>query len=421
MKKSVRSVISLLMSVVLLVCFSLSSVCAADEKEDKKVIIACSDFQPNSEYIGSLYVGYVLDQIKSAGITEIDGFLACGDYTLSMNNANASTSGAATLKSAVTGKFDIAEENMVLIHGNHDPIGAVGLSESGNNDPADGGYGVFAINEDDYMWQQGKTTTNGNASVSDDAQTVQKTAANLKAYLDEKISQKFMAPIFVISHLPLHFSTRTAEGDCQYAKYLFDVMNDASAAGLNIIYLFGHDHGRNHDDYLGGSAVCLKPGDNIYIANAGSTTEYTKQTLGFTYMNAGYTGYYNSSNNPAPDTTLTMTVYEIYEDRVNISRYSSKGLHNLKSSGVGSVGEIPANTDVYASPANIVLQFFREKGNLSNDRRFDAMDLLMLQQHILSRGTLSDDLVYYADMNDDNVVDITDLTILQMLILGTVK
>ena len=42
---------------------------------------------------------------------------------------------------------------MVMIQGNHDDASTTGLAESRNNDKAD--YGVFVINEDDYMRKQG--------------------------------------------------------------------------------------------------------------------------------------------------------------------------------------------------------------------------------------------------------------------------
>lgn len=59
--------------------------------------------------------------------------------------------------------------------------------------------------------------------------------------------------------------------------------------------MYGHNHSNGWDDYLGGAAVYLAKGDNINIAQ-GSQTNYKEETLNFTYMNAGYTGYYNQEN-----------------------------------------------------------------------------------------------------------------------------
>lgn len=76
--------------------------------------------------MGSLYVKYILKQIQNAGITEIDGFLCCGDYAASLTNTpEPSNSGIETLKNTVADQFDIADENIVLVQGNHDPVGTV--------------------------------------------------------------------------------------------------------------------------------------------------------------------------------------------------------------------------------------------------------------------------------------------------------
>ena len=98
-----------------------------------------------------------------------------------------------------------------------------------------------------------------------------------------------------------------------------------------------------YDDYIGGSSVYLTKGDTIYIAQIDEIAAYADKSkdvpnereLYFTYMNAGYVGYSNSDNTGA-DKTLTMTVFHIEGEKVTIERYSSKGLHNLKSKGVWS-------------------------------------------------------------------------------------
>ena len=148
------------------------------------------------------------------------------------------------------------DENIVLAQGNHDYApGTAGMSPSGNNDPASGKYGVFVINEDDYMWY------------NSDEQKIIETSRQLEEYLDDKIDKKFSAPIFVVSHLQLHASMRTQSiGDGKHANYIFDVLNSAGERGLNIVFLFGHNHGDGWDDYLGGSSIYLAKGDEIVIA-----------------------------------------------------------------------------------------------------------------------------------------------------------
>ena len=146
-------------------------------------------------------------------------------------------------------------------------------------------------------------------------------------------------------------------GDAKYARYIFDVINNAANDGLNIFYLYGHDHSNGWDDYLGGSSVFLHKGDNILVAEY-SETEFKNHKLNFTYMNAGYVGYYRNVNFGS-DTTLTMTLIDIYDDNVEIYRYSKDGIHNLKSKGVRNEYKVETlyepNKKTYTSPQIIEL------------------------------------------------------------------
>ena len=192
---------------------------------------------------------------------------------------------------------------------------------------------------------------------SDEA-TIQKTAASLKTYLDAKVAERYQKPVFVVSHLPLHYSMRTYnDGDGKYANYIFNVLNEAGASGQNIIFLYGHDHSNGWDDYLGGSAVYLAKGDKINIAQA-SQTVFQEETLNFTYLNAGFTGYYENHN--SADDTLTMTVFSIIDGTVKVERYDATGKHNLKSAGVTNSykyedGHYAPNAAEYGSPQTITL------------------------------------------------------------------
>ena len=322
-------------------------------------VIACSDFQnPKGNEAGARTVTNILTQMQSAGYKSADGFLFCGDYDYYTVGSTSSTeAGITALKNAVTSTYDtLTDDRMVFVQGNHDAAGSTGLAASGAHD-ADG-YGVFVINEDDYMWN--------NSSES----RIQQTANNLKSYLDAKVTAKYAKPIFVVSHLPLHYSMRTRnDGDGKYANYIFDVLNEAGANGLNIIFLYGHDHSNGWDDYLGGAAVYLAKGDQINIAQ-GSKTAFNVETLNFTYMNAGYTGYYSAVNTGA-ETTLTMTVFSITGDAVTVERYSTDGVHNLKSKGVtnnhkNESGYYAPNTTVYGSPKEISLTAVTPQATVTN-------------------------------------------------------
>lgn len=309
-------------------------------------VIAGSDFQnPNGNEAGAQTVTSILTKMQNADYTKADGFLFCGDYDYStVNNQTRTEAGITALKKAVTGTYStLADDRMVLVEGNHDAAAASGLATSGAHDAEK--YGVYVINEDDYMWNN-----------SDEA-TIKKTAEALGDYLDEKVTAGYGKPIFVVSHLPLHYSMRTYnDGDGMYANYIFDELNKAGADGLNIIFLYGHDHSNGWDDYLGGSSVYLAKGNQINIAQ-GSKTAFNVETLNFTYMNAGFTGYYENKN--GADDTLTMTVFSITDDAVTVERYDANRKHNLKSAGVtnsykNESGYDP-NTAVYASPQTVAL------------------------------------------------------------------
>jgi len=296
--------------------FRFTSIAASKET----VVLACSDFQPSNgnPATGQITVDGILSAIKADGIMSADGFLCAGDYATTYT-AQDCYAGLAALKDKLDG---FVTGNMVFAQGNHDSAETKGLSKGGNNDPVGGAYGVYVIHEDDYSW----------TSESNEAE-VKNTAAGLKTYLDGKAAAKWNKPVFIVSHLQLHYSMRTRlQQDGKYANLLFNVINEAAGKGLNIIFLFGHNHSNGWDDYLGGAAVYLKKGDLINIAQ-GSTTEFKKETLKFTYMNAGYVGYYGNVNSGS-DSTLTMSVFRIVDNEVTVSRYDRNGLHNLKSRGV---------------------------------------------------------------------------------------
>lgn len=364
---------ALLLALVLVVglgpAANLTEVSAANE--EPVVVIAGSDFQSHKEVNGNkvddftggaAQVKSLLNAIKKDGHSKADGFLFVGDYNYpyvpgDAQAASASTSGKKALQKAVQ---DVYGKNLheVYIQGNHDPDGLTTngtLSASGAHDSDH--YGVYVINEKDYDWggeDEGATINAANA---------------MGKYLDAKVAEGYTKPIFVLCHIPLHFSMRTYkadEGDGLYAYYLFDELNKAGAAGLNIIFLFGHNHSGGWDDYLGGGAIYLAKGDKINICQ-GNQQKWEVETLNFTYMNAGYVSYYRNVNTGS-ECDLTMTAFEITGDKVVIKRYSKDGVHDLKSKGVrnnyaaehfgpywNTVETYRPDTKVYASPQVISL------------------------------------------------------------------
>jgi len=96
----------------------------------------------------------------------------------------------------------------------------------------------------------------------------------------------------------------------------------------------------------------------MLIAKHENYKEYQEVELKFTYMNAGYVGYF-ADTGCGVDTTLTMTTFKIHADgSVIITRYDANGYHNLKAEGKAHIANeynvtIPVNADVYG-PQRIV-------------------------------------------------------------------
>ena len=157
------------------------------ENGNSVTVIAGSDFQNQSgNEAGAQTVVNILNTMKNNGYDSADGFLCCGDYDYdTVNNSTQTIEGITALKNAVKSVYtSLIDSRMVMVQGNHDAAGVAGLSQSGANDTDD--YGVYVINEDDYMW--------GN---SDEA-TIQNTANALNTYLEAKVSEKYSKPVFVV-------------------------------------------------------------------------------------------------------------------------------------------------------------------------------------------------------------------------------
>lgn len=350
------------LSLVLVLCMlagivPMGIIAAAAEVTEPIYVLAGGDFQEAGDHANSATnVANILTQISGAGYTKMDGFIFVGDYDCETHgSATETANGITSLMGTVQSKYsNLNDVNSILVQGNHDYMDSR-IDATGGHDF--NGYSVFVLNEDDYV--------NGGGS----ATAVQSLAASLEAWLNAKITARYNAPIFIASHLPLAFSPRTVtQGDAKYAKYIFDVLNEAGKAGLNIIFMHGHDHAYGPDNYIGGEAIYLKKNDSICIAEVGSTSKWTTETLNFTYMNAGYTGYYSDAftyvTNAGTD-KLTMTVFAIKDNEVTVERYSANGKYNLKSDGYdGSYSNtsvkastlgLTFNDTVYTSPQTIAL------------------------------------------------------------------
>ena len=367
--EKMKRILSLVLCLAMLAALLPAGVVAVDTAAagDTIYVLAGGDYQEAGDHANSAAnVTNILVQI-SQKYTTMDGFLFIGDYDCeSHNDATETANGIASLMDTVDNTYsNINHANSVLVQGNHDYMDS-NIDATGGHEFT--GYAVYVLNEDDYPNSGGSQAQ------------IQTLADNLETWLNNKLGEGYEAPIFITSHLPLAFSPRTVtQGDAKYAKLIFDVLNTAADNGLNIIFLHGHDHAYGPDNYLGGEAIYLPEGDKIAIAETGSTSEYTWETLNFTYMNAGYTGYYSDPytfvTNAGTD-KLTMTVFAITGSQVTVERYSANGQYNLKSAGYdGSYSDtsvtnktlgLGVNSTVYASPQTITLGAVETYGTIGS-------------------------------------------------------
>ena len=366
-------------SVLLTSLVSVFPAFAADS--DPIIVISGSDFQNSSDNTDAektKYVDNIVAKMKEDYGT-IDGFIFAGDYTIESDLTEEDTEdGIRLLTNAVS---ELSPTNTILIQGNHDPYSLVEdgtLAPNGENDTAN--YGVFVINEEKYAYH------------GTDSKPVEEIAAELEEYLDEKLTEKYTKPIFIVSHVPLHYTVRTYKnGDGMYANYLFDLINEAGAAGLNIIFMFGHDHANGYDDYLGGDSIYLAKGDNINIAQA-SKEDYETETLNFTYLNAGYTAYYLYGEETTSYGKQTMVAYEITEDDVTIHRYYYNGYGEATTGDLKKAGTdgYPSTSDYDAICPEIDSKVYASGQKVTLNKEFDttASDSVNLSVNFLLRDKL---------------------------------
>ncbi len=331
----------------------------ANYRDGKTLIVAGSDFQLSSgignETNRKNIIEHIMDRMVDYGLTQPDQYLFAGDYDLSFVQAPVTNHGINLVKESFR-KYspNIDEEHMSFISGNHeqDFDGGINIDETGPTMYDD--YCVYLINEDDYASGYDEWSHQGADGYK---ARVTKTANDLKDFLNERIKAGDSRPIFVVSHVPLHITNRVVSGDGKCGSYLFNVLNQGGAAGLTIVYLYGHVHNGGGEDYLGGASVCLMKGDKTAIVKAptsGYSNDWEMRTLNFTEMNAGYTGYFNSSN--GADAALTMTSFLLDETSMQVARYDNEGIHQLKAAGVAGATSYPSDyvaTQVYSSPQTI--------------------------------------------------------------------
>ena len=165
----------------------MSGICSVAEEQEVTRVITGSDFQPkDGTSSGTGRVKKILYAMQKDGIKKADGFLFCGDYDFSTHGVAEETKEGITALANVM-KSAVSRQNMVFVQGNHDTVpGTAGMNKSGNNDPQSGKYGVFVINQDDYMWY------------NKDEVRIKKTAQKLTDYFNAKLDEGYDRPIFVL-------------------------------------------------------------------------------------------------------------------------------------------------------------------------------------------------------------------------------
>ncbi len=314
MKKGVQKVLSVLFA--LLFVFGSFSAAFASSTFDSKAyttIVTGSDFQDAGTKAYDRFAR-ILDVMKKDGLKTPDTMLVGGDFTkVLFDYANP---GITLIKKSLTEAYPKMDENAVIaIQGNHDNV-ASGFTKTGFYDM--GTYCLYCINEDAFPWNQFIRPSKG----------VEKLADDILEKLNNMISKNDLRPVILISHVPLHHTSRMNGGDNKYASYIFNVINKA-AKKLDIIFLFGHNHSSSYDDYIGGSVNFLKAGDTIRIPEISNKikTSYTEEKLNFTYTNFGYVGYSHNSVSQTSTDVLSVGAIMICADSIKFTKHTENGLY----------------------------------------------------------------------------------------------
>jgi hypothetical protein len=305
----IKTVVSLIMFTVCVITGGIpQTVVPKEPAQYSDTVLFMSDFQSKAfKTDREVSLNALLDAVK----IENPGLVVCGgDYQSSLLTDFYSSFGISELKKIV-GKHWNYDMQYLFVQGNHDPASTKGLNKTGlyefNN------YIVYTINEDDYPWKQG--------SNSSKEATVKATADKLNSVLATLAKSGDKRPVFIVSHLPLHYTSRYNSADNKYAEYIFDAINNNSSS-LNIVYLYGHNHSGKYDDYIGGAINYIGKGSTMRIGGTGN-----EKTLGFTYTNCGYMGYTANSKTDTSVSTSSATVITVSNSDLLIKKYTSDGLY----------------------------------------------------------------------------------------------
>ena len=150
----------------------------------------------------------------------------------------------------------------------------------------------------------------------------------------------------------------------------------------------------------------------------GQINQSSSDILG--YMNATYTIYYDGEKLYIKNSNLG-TIKFILADgslgtgiQIDPSQFSDSSIQIYKEA-VGNSGNMFSNFTLTARDPSVVINGML--GDPTGDYEITAADLLMLTQHLLNVTNVNSVLTT-CDFNEDGIVDSSDLTILEMSILG---
>lgn len=288
------------------------------DTQPQAVIWTGSDFQASSLTMNKAILQGIIDAQKNGGVTEIDAAFICGDLT-AVSSAEAtredSNAGAQAVLGLLAENWSLTEKSCTFLLGNHDVEGFDLAAQTGGCERE--GYSFYVLNETDYPSAKSSTERAKNG------------AETLRLWLMEKADEGYTRPIFILSHVPLHQSGRN---DTRNAAYFVDALNSGADRGLQIFYIFGHNHSDSYDNFVGGSCIYLEPGTQIPVAipEGFAREHFEMREIRFTYFNAGYIGY--AASNEEGATTSSVIIF-VYGDRVELHRYNGDGICNMKNPG----------------------------------------------------------------------------------------
>ena len=318
LKKAVSLFLVLLMTLSVIPTSVFTLPAAAVQSDAYATVISASDFQSSDITVNYLQI---LQQMVAAGYTETpDAILCGGDYN---GRTGTATDVQKVFDDTRTVYPGMTDDKFVIVQGNHDNAHEL-LTPSGFHEFQD--FVVYSINEDDF--KTGQSGRSGYDAV------VQERAEDIRANLSNMVATGDTRPVFVITHIPFHHTSRSSYGDNLYSKYIVDVLNEMGQY-LDIISLFGHNHSGSYDDYIGGSVNYIARGETMRVpipdtAQKGATG-YTEETLNFTYMNCGYVGYSSNTSSGTSTNVLTAGLFELCPTTIELSRYSTSGLYTTET------------------------------------------------------------------------------------------